>query len=250
MASQLPHFIMQPALPATLSVVGEQLAFAVRRVYCVGRNYHDHAVEMEAKQKDLGISAGDQVRDPPFFFQKPGLGAIVDASHPKAVARSPPKTRQLEFELELVVALKSGGRRIPAADALSYVYGSALGVDLTRRDLQHKAKADRRPWDAAKGFDDSAPVGALTPGYVPDGGVGLELTVGGEVKQACTVGQMIYGVADIIHHLSHEVELCPGDVIFTGTPAGVGPLQVGDEVTCTATDGTLQPCTFTVAEPL
>ena len=123
-------------------------------------------------------------------------------------------------------------------------------MDLTRRDLQHKAKADRRPWDAAKGFDDSAPVGALTPGYVPDGGVGLELTVGGEVKQACTVGQMIYGVADIIHHLSHEVELCPGDVIFTGTPAGVGPLQVGDEVTCTATDSALQPCTFTIAAPL
>ena len=251
MSSMASQFVVEPCAPATLAVVGEAARFPVRRVYCVGRNYKDHAVEMEAKQKDLGISKGDQVHDPPFFFQKPGVGAIIDASAGAgAVAKYPMKTALFEFELELVVALKAGGAQIPVAEALDAVYGSALGVDLTRRDLQHAAKATRRPWDAAKGFDDSAPCGALVPGFVPAGDVTLTLAANGDVKQQCRVDQMIFDVAHIIHHLSHEVELKAGDVIFTGTPAGVGPLDPGDAVECpaAAADGgeALPRCAFSV----
>jgi len=253
MASQLAKtFAVAPAAPSTLAVLDSSLRFAVRRVYCVGRNYRAHAVEMEKTQKALNISAGDQVDDPPFFFQKPAFGAVVDCSAPGAVARYPPRTAQLEHELELIVALGGGGADIAVADAPAAVFGSALGVDLTRRDLQHAAKASRRPWDAAKGFDDSAPVGALVRGFVPAGDVALALSVNGAApRQTCRVDQMIYGVAEVIAHLSREVELMPGDLIFTGTPAGVATLARGDVVDCAATgpDGAevLPRCRFEVA---
>lgn len=208
---------------------------------------------MEARQKAMKISAGDQVEAPPFFFQKPAHGAIVDASSGgNARVAYPPKTAALEFELELVVALKKGGRGVAVADAADLIFGCALGVDLTRRDLQNAAKQARRPWDAAKGFDDSAPCGALLRGPPPGSDAVLELRTNGEVRQTCSVGDMIYGVPEIIHHLSREVTLEAGDVIFTGTPAGVGPVVPGDAVLCeaTAADGSeaLPACAFVVGE--
>jgi len=249
--AQFAKFVVPPCAPSSLSIANEAAKFAVRRVYCVGRNYRAHAVEMEQKQKEMGISAGDQTEDPPFFFQKPAYGAIVDVSRPGAVVRYPPKTARLEHELELVVALKSGGAALSRRDAAECVFGAALGVDLTRRDLQHDAKRARRPWDAAKGFDDSAPVGALARiPAPPDGALTLTLHVNDAERQACRVDSMIYDVAGIIHHLSEEVQLEAGDVIFAGTPAGVAPLVRGDVVDCRAMLGGadfLPRCTFTVA---
>jgi len=208
-----------PALP-TVPVHGASAVFPVRRIYCIGRNYADHAREMGA----------DPNRETPFFFGKP-QDVVVPQGGKVAY---PPATSNLHHEVELVVALARGGRDIPEADALACIYGYAVGLDLTRRDLQAKAKDKGQPWDTAKGFDQSAPLSPITPvaacGH-PDSGA-IWLSVNGAERQRGSLSQMIWSVPEIIAHISKFVALAPGDLIFTGTPAGVGPIVAGDRVRC------------------
>jgi fumarylpyruvate hydrolase len=192
--------------------------FGVRRIFCIGRNYADHVKEMGAVV-DKGT---------PVFFTKPA-DSIVSDGRP---ARYPSKTQNLHFEGELVVALGAGGAEIGFSDALGKVYGYACGNDLTRRDLQHEMKAKSLPWDIAKAFDDSAAIGEIMPvsqcGHLS--GATLALSVNGERKQFTTLAQMIFPVAEVICELSRFFTLAAGDLIFTGTPAGVAPLNRGDTV--------------------
>ena len=208
-----------PAPPLTaLPVEGEERRFPVRRVYCVGRNYAAHAREM----------GHDPDREPPFFFTKPA-DAVVPGD---VTVPYPPATNDLHHEVELVVALGKGGADIPEARALDHVFGYAVGIDLTRRDLQAQAKQLRRPWDMAKAFDRSAPVSALRaaaqighPERSP-----IRLLVNGEVRQESTLAHHIWSVAETIAYLSKLVELAPGDLIFMGTPEGVAAVQRGDRL--------------------
>lgn len=192
--------------------------FPVRRVYCVGRNYAAHAREM----------GSDPTREPPFFFSKPA-DALVTAG---ADTPYPPQTEVLHHEIELAAAIGQGGVEIPAGAALEHVFGYAAGLDLTRRDLQERAKASRQPWDMAKGFDASGPIGTIAPaasiGHPPSGRIAL--LVNGTMRQEGDLREMIWPVAEIIAALSRLVRLAPGDLIFTGTPHGVGPLHRGDVV--------------------
>ena len=192
--------------------------FPIHRIYCVGRNYAEHAREMGA----------DPVKEAPFFFCKPNDAIMPSGS----VIPYPSMTQNFHHEVELVVALKSGSVNIKSEAALSHVFGYAVGVDLTRRDLQQAAKDKGRPWDVGKAFDQSAPIGALrtvsSGGHIPD--AAISISVNGVVKQISDVKEMIWNVPDIIAHLSSLFELKAGDLIFTGTPAGVGPLLRGDRV--------------------
>jgi fumarylpyruvate hydrolase len=199
----------------TVAVAGSDARFPVRRIFCVGQNYADHTREM----------GGDPTRQAPFFFTKPA-DAVVDSG---AVLPFPTETADLHHEVELLIALHSGGSNIAVADAGAHIFGHAVGIDLTRRDLQATAKAAGRPWDMAKGFDNSAPVGPITPG-APPAAAAISLTVDGETRQSGNIDQMIWDVAEIIAVLSRFVALSPGDLIFTGTPAGVGPIRPGQTV--------------------
>lgn len=209
--------ITPPAIPS-LAIAGSSERFPLRRVFCVGRNYAAHAREM----------GNDPDREPPFFFTKPA-DAVVPAA---GTLPYPPATRDMHHEIEMVVALGKGGANVAAADALSLVWGYGVGIDLTRRDLQAVAKEMSRPWDMAKGFDASAPCSELHPvaqvGH--PSGARIWLEVNGTVKQDGNLDEMIWPVADVIAHLSRYVTLMPGDLIFTGTPSGVGPLVPGDRV--------------------
>ena len=202
--------------------------FPVRRIFCVGRNYAEHAREM----------GHDPNAEPPFYFTKPA-DSVVESG---ATIAYPPATQDFHYEAELVVALAKGGRDIAEADALDHIWGHATGNDLTRRDLQAEAKAARRPWDMAKGFDLSAVVGLIHPGPIGDGAI--TCTVDGVVKQTARLSDMIWPVPAIIAHLSRLVTLAPGDLIFTGTPAGVGALLPGQ--CCTVTIDGLTPAVVTV----
>ena len=206
----------------TVAIAGSSDRFPVRRIYCVGQNYADHAREM----------GSDPTRQAPFFFAKPGDAVVADGS----ALPFPTRTADLHHEVELVVALGAGGTDIAAAAAERLIFGYAVGIDLTRRDLQAEAKKAGRPWDMAKGFDRSAPIGPITPGIPPAQGA-IALTVDGEVRQRGDLDQMIWNVAEIIATLSTFVELRGGDLIFTGTPAGVGPIRAGQVVRATI-DGT------------
>jgi fumarylpyruvate hydrolase len=199
----------------SIAISGSELPFQVRRIYCVGRNYADHAREM----------GGDPQREFPFFFSKPA-DAVVPSGWRLPF---PVKTSDLHHEVELVIGLNKGGTNIHAADASSMIFGYAVGIDLTRRDLQTEAKKTGRPWDMAKGFDHSAPVGAITRGLPPVIG-SITLTIDGNLRQRGDLKDMIWSVAEIIAALSTYVELAPGDLIFTGTPAGVGPIRRGETV--------------------
>ena len=209
--------ITPPAVPA-LAVAGADQRFPLRRVFCVGRNYAAHAREMGA----------DPNREPPFFFTKPA-DAVVPAS---GTVPYPSSTRELHHEVELVVALKGGGTDIAPEHAMDLVWGYGVGLDLTRRDLQAVAKKDGRPWDMAKGFDASAPCSPLVPaersGHPQAARIWLE--VNGQLKQEGNLNEMIWPVPDVIAALSRLVALAPGDLIFTGTPAGVAALNPGDRV--------------------
>lgn len=212
-------YVFTPGATGTVPVEGSASLFPVHRIYCVARNYADHAREMGASPE----------RDPPFFFSKPADAAVCKPSIP-----FPRMTSELHHEVELVVALGSGGSDISPADALPLVYGYAVGVDLTRRDLQSTAKHMRRPWDVAKGFDRSAPVSRIVPVSVcghPKSGA-ISLSVNGRKRQEGDLEQMIWSVSDILAELSRYFELQPGDLVFTGTPAGVGALEPGDRVKC------------------
>lgn len=208
-----------PALVSpTLAVRGETGRFPVRRIYCVGRNYIDHILEMKE---------GD-TRDPPFFFQKPADAIVADG----ATVAYPPDTTDLQFEIELVVALGAGGRNIAKDKALDLVFGYAAGIDLTRRDQQRDMRAKMLPWERGKAFDASAPCGDLVraseTGHPASGAITLD--VNGERRQAGDLAQMIWSVPEIIDNLSRSYRLAPGDLIMTGTPAGVGPVRPGDTV--------------------
>ncbi|HET7833945.1 MAG TPA: fumarylacetoacetate hydrolase family protein [Gallionella sp.] len=220
-----------PPAVATLPIAGSPARFPVRRVYCVGRNYADHAREMGAADHAEG-------REPPFFFSKPAdaLVPCVCTSHAEVVY--PTLTANLQHEVELVVALGPGlpnaGSDIPVGQALQGVFGYAVGIDLTRRDLQAQAKTKGHPWDMSKGFDQSAPVGEIHPvartGHPADGRIWL--TVNGAPRQSGDLAEMIWNVAEVIAQLSRFVRLAPGDLIFTGTPAGVSTVVAGDVMTC------------------
>jgi fumarylpyruvate hydrolase len=199
----------------TIAITGSEQRFPVRRIYCVGRNYADHVREM----------GNDPRKDLPFFFSKPADAVVGTAS----VLPFPPRTAELHHEVELVVALHQRGVNVGVTDAASLIFGYAVGIDLTRRDLQADAKKSGRPWDMAKGFDHSAPTGALTRGIPPASG-SISLSIDGDVRQKGDLKDMIWSVAEIIAALSTYVEVAPGDLIFTGTPAGVGPIKRGDSV--------------------
>src|SRR3984957_11788291 len=198
----------------TIAISGSEQRFPVRRIYCVGRNYADHARGM----------GHDPRRQFPFFSGRP-----ADTVVGGRVLPSPPRTTELHHEVELVVALHQRGVNVGITDAASMIFGHAVGIDLTRRDLQAEAKKSGRPWDMAKGFDNSAPIGALTLGIPPTSGA-ISLSIDGEVRQRGDLKDMIWSVAEIIATLSTYVELAPGDLIFTGTPAGVGPIKRGESL--------------------
>lgn len=220
-----------PAPPCpSVAVAGQIARYPVRRIFCVGRNYAEHAREM----------GHDPNAEPPFFFTKPADATVQGGAR----IPYPFATADLHHEAELVVALGAGGAFVPEDAALGLIWGYASGNDLTRRDLQAAAKAARRPWDMAKGFDNSAVIGALRPVSegVPTGRV--RCLVDGKVTQDADLAEMIWPVSGIIAHLSRLVTLAPGDLIFTGTPAGVGPIARGQ--TCTVEIEGLEPATVTL----
>jgi fumarylpyruvate hydrolase len=206
-----------PVAPVVPVVGGGE--FPVRRIYCVGRNYVEHAQEM-------GFSG----REPPFFFMKPGDAVVPVAEGQTGAIDYPPLTKNLHHEIELVVAIGKGGRNIAAADAFKHIYGYAVGLDMTRRDLQGEAKKLGRPWCIGKGFDQSAPIGPIHPaartGELSRGAI--TLAVNGQARQAGDLSQLIWNVAETIEHLSAAWALAPGDLVFTGTPAGVAAVVAGD----------------------
>jgi fumarylpyruvate hydrolase len=208
--------------------------FPVRRVYCVGRNYLDHIREMKEADE----------RDPPFFFQKPRDAIVLDGAR----IPYPPFTSNFQFEVELVVALGKGGRDIAVEDANSLIWGYAVGIDLTRRDRQFDARDMRLPWEVGKSFDASAPCGPIAwvadPAHFKD--CTITLAVNGEERQRGNIGQMIWNIPEVIAQLSKQVTLAAGDLIYTGTPAGVGPVVPGDLISAHI-DG-LPSLTVTITE--
>ncbi|BCH24481.1 fumarylacetoacetate (FAA) hydrolase [Mesorhizobium sp. L-8-10] len=215
----MTEFVVAPPPVPSVAVSGSAERFPVRRIFCVGRNYAAHAREM----------GNDPDREPPFFFAKPA-DAVVDSG---VEIPYPPLTENLHHEIELVVAIGRGGFRISRASAFDHVWGYAVGIDLTRRDLQDEAKALRRPWDWSKGFDRSAPCGPLTRAAqwrTPDKGR-IWLAVDGETRQDADLAELIWPVEDIVAICSEGMELQPGDLIFTGTPAGVGAIKPGQRAT-------------------
>ncbi len=212
------YVVPPPPIPS-VAVAGTHERFPVRRIFCVGRNYAAHAREM----------GFDSDREPPFFFTKPA-DAVVDDG---ATIPYPPETADLHYEIELVVAIGVGGRDIAMADALDHVFGYAVGIDLTRRDLQATAKSMGRPWDWAKGFDLSAPCGLIHPAAsVGDPATGrIWLALDGAIKQDADLSELIWSVPETIAAVSRSMNLKPGDLIYTGTPAGVGPVVSGEIMT-------------------
>jgi fumarylpyruvate hydrolase len=208
-------YVFSPPPQAAAPIVDSPAMFPVRRILCVGRNYAAHRREM-----------GGDDREPPFFFSKPADALVLpgfDVAYPTA-------TENLHHEVELVVALGAGGSGVSVRDALSLVFGYAVGVDLTRRDIQAAARAKGQPWDASKGFDASAPIGAIRPVNGPPPMGSIRLTVNGTHRQDALVADMIWNVAEIIAEASNLWRLQAGDLIYTGTPEGVGPLIRGDHV--------------------
>lgn len=212
------YVIPQPP-QAALAVAGSSQKFPVRRIWCVGRNYEEHIKEM-----------GHDVRDPPFFFAKPSDAVVADG----ATIPYPSLTTDYQHEVELVVAMKSGGRNIKADKALDHVFGYGVGLDMTRRDLQIASRKKERPWEVGKAFDDSAPCGPLVPAaQVKDPNKGrITVKNNGTIKQDGDLGQMIWNVQEVIEKLSEMVELAAGDIIMTGTPAGVAACVPGDKLEC------------------
>jgi fumarylpyruvate hydrolase len=218
-ATKNPQFVIPPPPTSSVAVAGTDARFPVRRIICVGRNYAAHAREM----------GRDPDREPPFFFLKPADTVVDDG----ATLPYPPETKNFHYEIELVVAIGRGGADIPVERALEHVFGYAVGIDLTRRDLQLQAREQGRPWDWGKGFDLSAPIAPLRPvsewGHPTAGRIWL--AVNGQVKQDSDIAKLIWPVPDIISIASRSMELRPGDLIMTGTPEGVGPVQRGEVMT-------------------
>jgi fumarylpyruvate hydrolase len=212
--SNVADFLFEPYAPVTIPIARGGL-FAVRRIYCVGRNYVEHIREM-----------GNDEREPPFFFAKPADAVVVGG----AAIPYPPQTDDFHHEIELVVAIGKEGADIPVEQALAHVYGYAAGLDMTRRDIQAIAKKSGRPWEMAKAFDHSAPIGTIEPASEighPDTGA-ITLSVNGTVRQKGDLSEQIWNVSEAIAYLSGFVTLKPGDLIMTGTPSGVGAVVKGD----------------------
>ena len=212
-------FVFAPHAVPCVPVHGSSQLFPVHRIYCVGRNYEEHAREM-----------GGTGREAPFFFMKPADAVLLAGSDGTAAMPYPALTHNLHHEVELVVAMGTGGSHIKAADAFRHIYGYAVGLDMTRRDLQNEMKKQGRPWSIGKGFDHSAPIGAITPlaqaGNLEQAAIALE--VNGQSRQKSTISQLIWNIAETIEQLSAAWTLQSGDLIFTGTPAGVGAVVTGD----------------------
>ena len=220
------RYVFTPPPVTSVPVLGSDAQFPVHRIYCVGRNYEDHA-------KEMGFSG----REPPFFFMKPADAVLVIAAGQSATLPYPSLTKNLHHEIELVVAIGKGGKNIKAAEALQHIFGYAVGLDMTRRDLQTEMKKQGRPWCIGKGFDHSAPIGPITPiaaaGNIAQAEISLQ--VNGEDRQRSQISKLIWNIAETIEHLSHAWELQPGDLIYTGTPEGVGAVVPGDTLTGTVT---------------
>jgi fumarylpyruvate hydrolase len=208
----------------TVPIVGGAQTFPVRRIYCIGRNYRAHAIEMGSNPD----------REPPFFFQKPTDAIQFVAPNTVADHPYPTLTKNYHYEVELVAALNKGGKNIPIDKALEYVYGYALGLDMTRRDLQRALGDEKKPWEIGKSFDNSAPIGPIHPvssfGHVTKAAIWLK--VNGTTKQSANLSQMIWSVAEQISRLSEAFELKAGDIIYSGTPENVGPVVRGDVIDC------------------
>jgi fumarylpyruvate hydrolase len=219
MEPTMTDYVLPPPAVPSVAVSGTAARFPVRRIICVGRNYAAHAREM----------GRDPDREPPFFFLKPADTVVDDG----ATVPYPPETENFHYEIELVVAIGTAGTNIPAERALDHVFGYGVGIDLTRRDLQLQAREQGRPWDWGKGFDLSAPIAPLHPvsevGHPTAGRIWI--AVDGQVKQDSDIAKLIWPVPDIISIASRSMELRPGDLIMTGTPEGVGPVQRGEVMT-------------------
>lgn len=214
----MTDYVFPPEQPVSLPVRGTATRFPVRRIYCVGRNYAEHIKEM----------GGDPQRERPFFFQKPTDSIVEDGGQ----VPYPAFTEDFQHEVELLLAIGEGGTNIAVENALKHVYAVGVAIDLTRRDVQLEARKTGRPWEVGKSFDHSAPCSELVsvePEAVPAAGP-IELKVNGEIRQYGDLGQMVWSSAEIIHHLSGQYELRQGDLIMTGTPAGVGRIERGDRV--------------------
>ena len=209
--------IAAPA-PITIPVAGGG-SFPVRRIYCVGRNYEEHA-------KEMGFTG----REPPFFFMKPADAIVNVAEGTIGEIPYPAGTSNLHYEIELVAAIGTGGANIKAADAMKHVWGYAVGLDMTRRDLQGVVKKEGRPWEIGKAFDQSAPIGPIVPAAAAGnpGNASITLSVNGQMKQSSSTSKLIWSIAESIEHLTTYWRLEPGDLIFTGTPEGVGAVVSGD----------------------
>ncbi|MFM9425328.1 fumarylpyruvate hydrolase [Variovorax sp. GrIS 2.14] len=213
------EFVFPPPATVSVPVVGQTARFAVHRIYCVGRNYEDHA-------KEMGFTG----REPPFFFMKPADAVVVvDAGQTGAMAY-PTLSKNLHHEIELVACIGTGGKNIKAVDAHKHIYGYAVGLDMTRRDLQGEMKKQGRPWEIGKAFEQSAPIGPIVPaaaaGDVEKAEISLQ--VNGTDRQRSNVSKLIWNLGETIEHLSAAWELQPGDLIFTGTPEGVAAVVAGD----------------------
>ncbi len=235
MSTDAKNYVLPPPPQAAIPVAGTDGYFPVRRLWCVGRNYVEHIKEM-----------GNDVREPPFFFAKPADAIVADGG----TVPYPSLTKDMHHEVELVVALKSGGRNIKPEKANDCIFGYGVGIDLTRRDLQIASRDIKRPWEVGKAFDHSAPCGPLKPaaetGHPSQGRI--TLAVNGKLRQDGDLNQMIWNVPEIISKLSEMVELASGDIIMTGTPSGVAATVAGDKIEC-AIDG-VGKLTVTIGPPL
>ena len=213
------EYVFAPPAQVSLPVVGHTARFPVHRIYCVGRNYEEHA-------KEMGFTG----REPPFFFMKPADAVVVVDAGQIGVMSYPSLTANLHHEIELVAAIGTGGKNIAAADAHKHIYGFAVGLDMTRRDLQNEMKKQGRPWEIGKSYEQSAPIGPIVP--VADAGdvenAEISVQVNGSDRQRSNVRKLIWNLAETIEHLSAAWELQPGDLIFTGTPEGVAAVVAGD----------------------
>ncbi|ANY62385.1 5-carboxymethyl-2-hydroxymuconate isomerase [Comamonas aquatica] len=213
------QFAFPPAPQASLPIVDSTDRFPVHRIYCVGRNYAEHA-------KEMGFTG----REAPFFFMKPADAVVAPTGDAPVQMPYPSLTSNLHHEIELVVAIGKGGKNIPASEAFAHIWGYAVGLDMTRRDLQNEMKKQGRPWCIGKAFEHSAPIGPVTPaaqaGNIEQADIWLQ--VNGQDRQRSQIGQLIWNIAETIEHLSQAWELQPGDLIMTGTPEGVDAVQVGD----------------------
>ncbi|RZI78039.1 MAG: FAA hydrolase family protein [Variovorax sp.] len=214
-----PEYVFPPAPVASIPVVGQTARFPVRRIYCVGRNYEEHA-------KEMGFTG----REPPFFFMKPADALVVVAEGETGSMPYPTLTKSLHHEIELVACIGTGGKNIRAADAMKHIYGYAVGLDMTRRDLQGEMKKQGRPWEIGKAFDQSAPIGPIVPAAQAGDIVNAEISlqVNGADRQRSQVSKLIWNMAETIEQMSAAWELQPGDLIFTGTPEGVAAVVAGD----------------------